>query len=167
MSKKEKESKSDWQQSKGVQVISALQTDRIPLWQSVAVGNQPLPSHSLAPPPRKHGSVCRKTAQIEASDGDVEGLPAVLAVFGRRRQWRRLLSAGVVAGGRGSGLRVELVVLVEVAVLHHAEAGGGAQVVAAALVLLDGLMQGPELAQQRHVLLTQTHLQGAQCTGGH
>lgn len=65
--------------------------------------------------------------------------------------------AGLLPRGRGSRVGVKLVVLIEVSVLHHAEAGGGAQILAAALVLLDRLVKGPELAQEGHVLLTQPH----------
>lgn len=101
----------------------------------------------------------------EASDCDVKGVPAVVfaahaSILGHCRPVSDL-SVRLVPGGSGSRLWVILVILVEVSVLHHAEAGGGAQVLAAALVLLDGLVERPQLAQQGHVLLTQTHLEGA------
>lgn len=68
---------------------------------------------------------------------------------------------GLVAGGGGARLWVILIILVEVTILHHAEARGSAQILAAALVLLDGLMERPQLAQQGHVLLPQAHLEEA------
>lgn len=101
----------------------------------------------------------------EASDGDVKGVPAVVLaaaaapILGRCHCCRPVsnLSVRLFPGGSGARLRVILIILVEVAVLHHAEAGGGAQVLAAPLVLLDGLVERPQLAQQGHVLLAQTH----------
>lgn len=87
----------------------------------------------------------------------MEGVPAVIftdtPIFSRGP----VPFAGLFPRGRGCGVRVKFVILVEVPVLHHAEAGGGAQVLAAALVLLDGLVKGPELAEKGHVLLTQPH----------
>lgn len=98
-----------------------------------------------------------QTDRARASDVDVKGVPTVVfadtPVFSRRAVSERAL-AGLLPRGRCSGVRVKLVVLVEVPVLHHAEAGGGAEVLTAALVLLDRLVKGPELAQEGHVLLT-------------
>lgn len=94
----------------------------------------------------------------------MKGVPAVVfaaPVLGCSHRCRPVsdLSVWLFPGGSGARLWVILIVLVKVAVLHHAEAGGSAQVLAAALVLLDGLVERPQLAQQGHVLLTQTHLQ--------
>lgn len=77
-----------------------------------------------------------------------KGVPAVVFATAAvlARNGRRLVSVGLLASGRGSGLRVVLVIFIEVAIFHHAEAGGGTQVLAAALVLLDGLVEGPQLA---------------------
>lgn len=102
--------------------------------------------------------------QKEASDGNVKGVPAVVfaaSVLARCHCGGPVsdVSVRLLPGGSGARLRVILIILVEVAVLHHAEAGGGAQVLAAALVLLDGLVERPQLAQQGHVLLTQTNLE--------
>lgn len=98
----------------------------------------------------------------------MKGVPAVFfaaaaPILGRRHCSRPVSDFPVRLFPSGSGARlwVILVVLVEVAVLHHAEAGGGTQVLAAALVLLDGLVERPQLAQQGHVLLTQPHLEEA------
>lgn len=92
----------------------------------------------------------------------MKGVPAVVSAADAPVLGRHVSSFPVrlLSSGSSAGLRVVLVILVEVAVLHHAEAGGGAQVLAAALVLLDGLVEGPQLTQQRHVLLTQPHLAG-------
>lgn len=113
--------------------------------------------------------VRKKRAKKEASDGNVKGVPAaVLAaaaaaapILGHPQSPVSNISVWLLPRGSGARLRVVLVILVEVAVLHHAEAGGAAQVLAAALVLLDRLMEGPQLAQQGHVLLTQPHLEEA------
>ena len=112
-------------------------------------------SHSLLPripplPPSLH-----------LSNSHMEGVlqPAVLAgpVLGTQTLRLEALpwGQGLRRGGPGS-LLVVLVLLVEVAVIQAA--GASTQVMTAAFVLLDGLVQGPELAQQRHVLLPQTHL---------
>lgn len=97
----------------------------------------------------------------DTTPSQAKGVPAVVfaAAPVLARHCRRLVGIGLLAGGRGSRLCVVLVVLVEVAILHHAEAGGGAQVLAAALVLLDGLVERPQLAEEGHVLLTQPHLE--------
>lgn len=98
----------------------------------------------------------------EASDVNAEGVPAVFfaanaaPVLGQKAPG---LPVRLLPGRGGARLGVVLVVLVEVAVLHHAEAGGGAEVLTAAFVLLNGLVQRPQLAQQGHVLLTQAHLE--------
>lgn len=98
-----------------------------------------------------------------ASDVNAEGVPAVFfadtataPVLGQEAPG---LPFWLLPGGGGDSLSVVLVVLVEIAVLYHAEAGGGAEVLTAAFVLLDGLVQRPQLAQQGHVLLTQAHLE--------
>lgn len=97
----------------------------------------------------------------------MKGVPAVVftaaaSILARCHRCRPVSDFPVwlFPGGSGAWLCVVLVVLVEVAVLHHAEAGGGAQVLTAALVLLDGLVERPQLAKQGHVLLTQAHLEG-------
>ncbi|MEQ2198306.1 hypothetical protein XENOCAPTIV_011029 [Xenoophorus captivus] len=89
----------------------------------------------------------RKTTGNEASDGNMEGIPAVLftaaeaPILGCCQEAVHGLSVRMLPSGSGAGLWVVLVILVKVAVLHHAEAGGGAQIVAAPLVLLDGLVE--------------------------
>lgn len=110
-------------------------------------------------------SVClQKNAGNEASD--MEGVPAVTLAAPVLSCGCHLchpvsnLSVWLLPSGRGTRIRIILVILVEVAIIHHAETGGGTQVLAAALVLLNGLMERPQLAQQGHVLLTQTHLEG-------
>lgn len=93
----------------------------------------------------------------------MKGAPAVFFTAAAPILSRNLVSehpVRLVSCGSGTRLGEKLVVLVEVPVLHHTEAGGGAQVLAAAFVLLDGLMKGPELAQEGHVLLAQTNLVG-------
>lgn len=106
-----------------------------------------------------------------ASDVNAEGVPAVFfaaaaPVLGQEAPG---LPFRLLPGGGGAGLGVVLVVLVEIAVLHHAEAGGDAEVLTAAFVLLDGLVQRPQLAQQGHVLLTQAHLEtdSTEVSAGH
>lgn len=126
----------------------------------------PAPLHQSVARQFKKKKSPKEESQKRASDVDAERLPAVLfaaaaPILGRGCRPVSHLPVRLFSRWSGARLGVELVVLVEVAVLYHAEAGGGAQVLAAALVLLDGLVQGPQLAQQRHVLLTQTHLQGA------
>lgn len=102
---------------------------------------------------------CVAQTHAMASDADAEGVPAVVftapatVIVGGS-----LAPLWPLSGRRGARLGVEVIVLVEVSVVHEAEAGGGAQVLTAAFVLLDGLMKRPELTQKRHVLLTETHL---------
>lgn len=110
----------------------------------------------------------KKNADNEASDVNAKGVPAVpfataAPILGCPHCCHPIsnVSIRLFPGGSGTRLRVILVILVKVAILHHAEAGGCAKVLAAPLVLLDGLVERPQLAQQGHVLLTQTHLQGA------
>lgn len=140
-------------------------------YQLTAISNQPVPSQRPKGLQSRLTPSCihlQKRAEHEASDGNVKGVPAVILadaapILGRChcRCPVSNVSVRLFPGGSGAGLCVILVVLVEVAVLHHAEAGGGAQVLAAALVLLDGLVERPQLAQQGHVLLTQPHLEKA------
>lgn len=64
-------------------------------------------------------------------------------------------------GWRQTGFSVIFLVFVEIAVLHPVRpigTGHSGEVLAAALVLLDGLVKGPELTEQGHVLLPQAHL---------
>lgn len=99
----------------------------------------------------------------EGSDVNAEGVPAVFLAAATAPvlgQEARHLPFWLLPGRIGARLGVVLVVLVEIAVLHHTEAGGGAEVLTAAFVLLNGLVQRPQLAQQGHVLLTQAHLEG-------
>lgn len=107
-----------------------------------------------------------------ASDVNAERVPAVFfaaaaaPVLGQEAPG---LPFRLLPSGGGPRLGVILVVLIEIAVLHHAEAGGDAEVLTAAFVLLDGLVQRPQLAQQGHVLLTQAHLEmdSTEVSAGH
>lgn len=114
----------------------------------------------------------RRNVFAKLSDGNVKGVPAVVfadaaPILSRRHRCRPVSNLPIwqLPGWSGASLGVILVILVEEAVLHHAEAGGDAQVLAAPLVLLDGLVQRPQLAQQGHVLLTQTHLEETEAAG--
>lgn len=117
--------------------------------------------------PPKYVSICRKkNADNEASDVDAKGGPAVVfataaPILGCCHCCRPVSNVPirVFPSGGGARLWVILIILVKVAILHHAEAGSGTEVLAAALVLLDGLVERPQLAQQRHVLLTKPHLE--------
>lgn len=111
-----------------------------------------------------------------SSDVNAEGVPAVFFPAATAPAAAPVLGQGppglplrLLPGGGGARLGVVLVVLVEIAVLHHAEAGGGAEVLTAAFVLLDRLVQRPQLTQQGHVLLTQAHLEAdsTEVSAGH
>lgn len=69
-----------------------------------------------------------------------------------------------------TGLGIIFLIFVEITVLHPVGSictGHSGEVLAAALVLLDGLVKGPELTEQGHVLLPQTHhLFSEQSKGG-
>lgn len=77
-------------------------------------------------------------------------------VLGRSVACRRCLAIIRRFSRCDAGVSVELVVFVEEAVVHGI--GPRASLLTAALVLLDGFVQGPELTQEGHVLLPQPHL---------
>lgn len=82
------------------------------------------------------------------------------AVFGCPVFRRRIVSIWRF-GWRHTGLGIIFLIFVKVTVLHPVgsiRTGHSGEVLAAALVLLDGLVKGPELTEQGHVLLPQTHL---------
>lgn len=86
----------------------------------------------------------QRNAKNEVSDGNVKGVPAVVfataaPILSRCNRCRPVASFSIwlLSSGGGAGLWVILVILIEVAVLHHAEAGGDAQILATPLVLLD------------------------------
>lgn len=90
----------------------------------------------------------QRNAKNELSDGNVKGVPAVVfataaPILSHCNCCRPVanFSIWLFSSGGGARLRVILVILVEVAVLHHAEAGGSAQVLATPLVLLDRLVE--------------------------
>lgn len=91
-----------------------------------ATSNQPIYSRkpkNLVFYPQKCVSICRKHAKKEASNGNVKGVPAVVlaaAILGHRHSPVSSISVWLLPCGSGARLRVVLVVLIEVAVLHHA-----------------------------------------------
>lgn len=99
----------------------------------------------------------KKQSSVLYCDMERVMYPAVLGcpVFRRRviSIWR--------FGWRQTGFSVIFLIFIEIAILHPVRAIGtrhSGEVLAAAFVLLDGLVKGPELTEQGHVLLPQTHL---------
>lgn len=83
--------------------------------------------------------------------------PAVLG----RPVFRRCIVSIWCFDWRHTGFSIIFLIFIKIAVLHPIRSictGHSGEVLAAAFVLLDGLVKGPELTEQGHVLLPQAHL---------